>query len=167
MKFLLMSDNLSLSIYQFFYLLWIFCIGMFLFSSWSLFYVCLIFSVMSITFSFSSSYFAELLSFFPTRLLLNFFLFPLKVQMWGKTRSSIYKLWTMFINCQTCSTYLWLASNWLSESANVMFFPLFSFCRWYIFEESILCTWTVVLYIDLLSSKIIKDWYDVTLLMAR
>ncbi|XP_010918216.1 protein S-acyltransferase 10 isoform X3 [Elaeis guineensis] len=34
-------------------------------------------------------------------------------------------------------------------------------CRfwWYIFEESILCTWTVVLYIDLLSSKIIKDCY--------
>ncbi|XP_010918214.1 protein S-acyltransferase 10 isoform X1 [Elaeis guineensis] len=34
-------------------------------------------------------------------------------------------------------------------------------CRfwWYIFEESILCTWTVVLYIDLLSSKIIKDWW--------
>ncbi|URE36476.1 DHHC palmitoyltransferase [Musa troglodytarum] len=35
-------------------------------------------------------------------------------------------------------------------------------CRfwWYIFEETILCVWTVVLYITFLHSEIVKAWYN-------
>uniref|UniRef100_A0A7N0UGT3 Protein S-acyltransferase n=1 Tax=Kalanchoe fedtschenkoi TaxID=63787 RepID=A0A7N0UGT3_KALFE len=37
--------------------------------------------------------------------------------------------------------------------------------RWYIFEETALCTWTVILYISYLKSSISRAWWIVTIMI--